>query len=100
MLLTSARVVPHIARACFASLVGAIVTMPSAIVAVTSLLTTRRKVPSAPLALSVWPESSTSTPFGTATGFLPIRDIEQASKDATENFAADLRGAGLVIGHN
>ena len=66
MLSTSARVVPHIARDCLVSLFGAIVTVLSAIEAVTSLLTTRLNVPRLPLALSVWPESETSTPLGTA----------------------------------
>ena len=68
MLFTNARVVPHIARACFVSFFGAIVTAPSAMAAVTSLLTTRRNVPRLPLALSVCPDICTSTPLGTATG--------------------------------
>src|SRR5258707_638025 len=75
MLFTNARVVPHIARACFVSFFGAIVTAPSAMAAVTSLLTTRRNVPRLPLALRVCPEICTSTPLGTATGCLPTRDI-------------------------
>jgi hypothetical protein len=53
MLLTSARVVPHIARDRLVSLFGAIVTVPSAIEASTSLLTTMFNVPSLPLAVSV-----------------------------------------------
>src|SRR5438067_11126805 len=75
MLLTSARVVPHIARARLLSSFGAIVTWPSATVAVTSLVSATLNAPSRPLAVSVSPESSTCTPDGIATGFLPIRDI-------------------------
>ncbi len=80
MLLTSARVVPHIARDCLVSLSGAIVTAPSVIEAVTSLLTTKLSVPSPPLAVRVRPESSTSTPAGIGTGFLPIRDMSVPQK--------------------
>ena len=66
---------PHRPRPLALVCSGAIVTLPSAIVAVTSLLTTRVSVPSRPLAVSVWPDSSTATPAGIATGFLPIRDM-------------------------
>src|SRR5437762_2791926 len=106
MLLTSARVVPHIARARFDSSFGATVMLPSAIVAVTSLPTTRDSVPKRPLAVSVWPESSTETPSGIATGFLPIRDIAsaseypRASEYPAQHLAADLGDAGLVVGHD
>src|SRR5437867_2833981 len=100
MLLTSARVVPHIARARFDSSFGAIVTAPSAIVALTSLLTRRLNVPRLPLAVSTWPASSTETPGGIATGCLPIRDIAFTSEYPAQDFAADLGDAGLVIRHD
>src|SRR5712692_9566226 len=103
MLLTRARVVPHIARARFDSSFGAIVTAPSAIVAVTSLLTARESVPSAPLAVRIWPARSTATPSGIATGCLPIRDIvlfPYASEHSAQDLAADLGGAGLVVRHD
>src|SRR5438309_388963 len=89
MLLTSARVVPHIARARLLSSFGAIVTAPSAIVAVTSPLTARLNVPSRPLAVSVWPDSWTSTPDGIATGCLPIRDMALPSEHPAQHLAAD-----------
>src|SRR5258708_40343545 len=100
MLLTRARVVPHIARARFDSSFGAIVTAPSAIVAVTSLLTTRLSVPSPPLAVSTWPARSTVTPAGIATGFLPMRDIASSSEHPAQDLAADLGDAGLVVRHD
>src|SRR4051794_9020744 len=105
MLLTSARVVPHIARACLLSSFGAIVTASSSTVAVTSLLTTRLSVPSRPFAVSVWPARSMVTPCGIATGFLPIRDIRfsshlPGSEYPAQHLAADLRGAGLVVGQD
>src|SRR6266853_1428865 len=70
---------PHIPGARFDSSFGAIVTAPSAIVAVTSLVTRRLNVPRLPLAVRIWPSSSTATPAGIATGFLPIRDIAASS---------------------
>src|SRR5439155_2288547 len=100
MLLTSARVVPHIARARLLSSFGAIVTAPSAIVAVTSPLTARLNVPSRPLAVSVWPDSWTSTPEGIATGCLPIRDMGLPSEHPAQHLAADLGDAGFVIRHD
>src|SRR5829696_9222142 len=101
MLLTSARVVPHIARARFDSSFGAIVTLPSAMLAVTSLVTTTRdSVPSRPLAVSVSPARSTVTPSGIATGFLPIRDISISSEYPAPHLAADFGGAGLVVRHD
>src|SRR5438128_2114943 len=104
MLLTSARVVPHIARARWLSSFGAIVTWPSATVAVTSLPIGRLKAPSRPLAVSVSPDSSTCTPEGIATGFLPTRDIATSTPRGSEypaqHFAADLGGPGLIVRHD
>src|SRR2546421_12809599 len=92
MLLTKARVVPHIARARFDSSFGAIVTAPSAIVAVTSLPTASESVPFLPLAVRIWPARSTETPSGIATGCLPIRDIAASSEYPAQDLAADLGG--------
>src|SRR5216684_5695903 len=100
MLLTSARVVPHIARARFDSSFGAIVTAPSAIVAVTSLVTRRLNVPRPPLAVRIWPSSSTATPAGIATGFLPIRDISLSSEHPAQHLAADLGDARFIVRHD
>src|ERR1051325_6734168 len=95
ILLTRARVVPHIARARLDSLLGAIVTAPSATVAVTSLLTASARVPSRPLAVRTWPARSTVTPSGIATGCLLIRDIALflTSEYPTQHLAADLGDA-------
>ena len=69
MLLTSARVVPHIARDCLVSLAGAIVTAPSAIVAVTVVADDQPQARRArPWRSGCGPESWTSTPCGTGTG--------------------------------
>src|SRR5207244_9709238 len=100
MLLTSARVVPHIARARFDSSFGAIVTAPSAIVAVTSLVTRRLNVPRLPLAVRIWSASSTVTPAGIATGFLPIRDIAASSEHPAQHLAADLGDACFIVLHD
>src|SRR5271154_5930181 len=103
MLLTSARVVPHIARARLLSLFGAIVTAPAAIVAVTSVLIGRANLPLPPLTVSTWSARLTWTPAGIATGFLPMRDMilnSLASEYPTEDLAADLGDAGLAVRHD
>src|SRR5256885_16602827 len=102
MLLTSARVVPHIARDRLLSLFGAIVTAPSATVAVTSSLTARLNVPSCPLAVRISPDSWTSTPAGIGAGCLPIREISVfqrllGSENANRHFPPDFWGPGLVV---
>src|SRR5580704_6613794 len=104
MLLTSARVVPHIDRACFDSPLGTIVTAPSATVAVTSLLIARVSLPLPPLTVSTSPARLAWTPAGIVTGCLPTRDMvgsqSLGSKDATQHLAAHLGGAGLVVRHD
>src|SRR5579864_614861 len=104
MLLTSARVVPHSARACFDSLLGTILTSPSATVAVTSELIVRLSLPLPPLTVSTWPARLTWTPLGIATGCLPMRDIAfsqpLSSKHPAQHLAADLGDAGLAVRHD
>src|SRR5690242_16034523 len=104
MLLTRARVVPHIARARLLSPFGVTVTRPSATCAVTSLPMASDRLPSPPFAVSIWPARRTSTPGGIGIGFLPIRDMISSSilrsEHPAQDLAADLRGAGLVVGHD
>ena len=80
MLLTSARVVPHSMRARFVSFLGLTTTLPSSSVAAISLSTASASVPSRPLAVTVDPASSTVTPCGRVTGFLPMRDMALPQK--------------------
>ena len=62
--------------------------------------------PFGPFAFTVWPSTLAVTPAGTATGFLPIRDIVNLpwfccrSEDLAEHFAAHVLLAGVVIGHD
>src|ERR1051325_11485465 len=104
MLLTRARVVPHSARARFVSLPGVIVTAPFSTLAATSPLTVVVSAPRRPLTVSVCPESWTSTPCGIATGCLPIRDMitsnSGASEHSAQHLAADIGGAGFVVGQD
>src|SRR6185312_4945354 len=100
MLLTSARVVPHSARARLVSLRGATVTLPSATVASTSPCTVSDSEPSEPLAVSTWPARSTVTPLGMTTGFLPMRDIGPSSEYPAQHLAADLGDAGFAVRHD
>src|SRR5258706_7241196 len=58
-------------------------------------------VPSGPL-IEIWPAATlTSTPFGSAIGYLAMRDmgVRSSGHDA-EHFAADAVGAGLAVGHH
>src|SRR5688500_1789039 len=55
-------------------------------------------VPSGPLTEMLPPAMVTSTPLGTGTGYLAMRDIG-LGHDA-ENFAAHAVGAGLAVGHD
>src|SRR5690606_30064177 len=67
--------VPHIIRACLLSLTGFTQTLPSSSRASTLSLSLRLSSPSLPFAESRRSAISTVTPLGTATGFLPTRDI-------------------------
>src|SRR6185437_4899527 len=100
MLLMWARVVPHSTRARLVSDLGFTTTLPSCTAAAISLLIGSFSVPSLPLAVSVWPATSTVTPCGMATGYLPMRDMGSTSEDAAQDLAADIGGAGLVVRHD
>src|SRR6185369_17522472 len=60
----------------------------------------RAIVPSGPLT-EIWPAAMlTSTPFGTAIGYLAMRDMGPPLRHDAEDFAADAVGASLAIGHD
>src|SRR5262245_15882482 len=60
------------------------------------------RVPFGPFTLMVWPATLAVTPDGIATGLLPMRDIARtpALEHRTDDFAADVLVAGIVIGHH
>src|SRR5215208_3814562 len=101
---------PHFARASFDSLRGLTATAPSSIATETSSGTRKDSSPFWPLIFTVWPETVAVTPDGTATGFLPIRDIPGLpwlgsrgpcrSEDLAEHFPAHVPLSCLVIGHH
>src|SRR5216110_2818392 len=57
-------------------------------------------LPFGPSARTVPSVTSTFTPCGMGTGFLPMRDISDPLPHVGENFAADLLLACLAIGHH
>src|ERR1700681_2115623 len=100
MLRTRLRVVPHIMRACLDSPSCLTQTLLSSSLTSTSPETRTASSPSLPFAFN-WPATiETVTPLGTVTGFLPTRDMALSLEHATENFAADIGRARLVIRHD
>src|SRR6185312_595568 len=99
MLAIWARAEPHSMRARFVSFFGFSTTLPSLTAASTSSPTGTFKVPSLPLVVTMPPATSTVTPCGMEIGTLPMRDMD-ASENAAENLAADIGGAGFVVGHD
>src|SRR5919204_1458025 len=57
-------------------------------------------LPFGPSARTVRPVTSTFTPCGMGTGFLPMRDISDPLPHVGEDFAADLLLARLAVGHD
>src|SRR5439155_21490171 len=57
-----------------------------------------------PFTVTFWPSTLAVTPAGTATGFLPMRDMvslpSSVSEHRAEDLAADVLLARLVIGHD
>src|SRR5258708_12952284 len=100
MLRSRLRVVPHIMRACFVSRTGLTQSLPSSSLTSTSLDSRMASSPSLPFALISPVSSETVTPLGTATGFLPTRDIVGSLEHAAENFAAHIGHARLVVRHD
>src|SRR6188472_2089183 len=99
MLLTSVRVSPCSCLWVFCS-VGRVTTrVPSALLTVMSGWSWRLRVPLGPLTVSCRPSIVTSTVAGTVMGRRPIRDIV-GLPDVREDFAAQLRLARLLAGHD
>src|SRR5256885_5611731 len=100
MLASSARMVPDIASAWF-ELPSALQTSSSPFFSMPTLgSAARAMVPSGPFT-EIWPAAMlTSTPFGTGTGYLAMRDMGSPLRDDAEHFAADAVGARLAVGHH
>src|SRR5882724_1111329 len=101
MLATSARMVPDMASA-WLELPSALHTSCSPSFSTATLgSAARAMVPSGPL-IEIWPAATlTSTPLGSAIGYLAMRDmgVRSSGHDA-EDFAADAVGARLAVGHH
>src|ERR1700716_3825995 len=100
MLATSARMVPDIASAWF-ELPSALHRSWSPFLSMATLGSAGREItPSGPLT-EIWPEATfTSTPFGTAIGYLAIRDTRFSFRHDAKHFAAHAIGASLAVGHH
>src|SRR5678815_2409723 len=100
MLLTSVRVSPWSCLWVFCS-VGRVTTrVPSSRLRVMSGWRARLSVPFGPLTVTWRPSIVTSTPDGTGMGRRPIRDMSVHLPDEREDFAAQLRLARLLAGHD
>jgi hypothetical protein len=77
--LISARVVPHMARACLDLSRGVTVTWLSFTSTRTASVSGTSCTPSLPFAMTALGATVTSTPLGTVTGTLPTRDIALSS---------------------
>src|SRR5262245_25856746 len=97
MLRRLARVVPHITREWPVSLAGFTHTLPSCTETSTSLVIGSFSVPSFPFTVAKPPATSTVTPCGMVTGFLPTRDISFLLEHAAQHFAADVRRTRVVL---
>src|SRR5262245_51542970 len=100
MLATSARMVPDMALAWF-ELPSALKTMfsPSFFTS-TFGSAARAMVPSGPFTEICPPASVSSTPFGSGTGYLAMRDMVPPLRHDAKDFAADAVGARLAVGHH
>src|SRR3990170_235005 len=105
-LATSVRDMPHMARASLVSSRIAISIPPLSSLAMMASTSTCLSSPLGPFTLTSWPFTAAVTPPGTATGFLPIRDMGQPSSElapleyAAQNLAADILGPRAGIRHD
>src|SRR6476661_3658184 len=102
MLFTSWRMVPLMALASRDSSAGTKDSLPSLLATFTRAFWASDSVPPAPLTL-IWSSLiCTSTPWGTATGIFPTRDISRSFPlgHVAQHFAADAVGARLAVGHH
>src|SRR5262245_10427243 len=93
------------ARACWVSLRGSTRTPPPSSFADTSPCRTTCSAPFGPFTLTVWPSILAVTPEGTATSFLPTRDMVsfpsfRALEHRAEDFAAHVGVARVMVGHH
>src|SRR5690606_23243062 len=101
MLFTSARTVPDMALAWRESLAAAKVSWPSSWEIRTLPSRDWVRVPSGPLTTICPALMVASTPFGSATGYLAMRDMVEISLcHVAEHFATDAVGAGLAVRHD
>src|SRR5690554_6942827 len=101
MLLTSARVVPVMARVCWSPLRPAKRSSPSSWMTSTDGCSLSSSAPLAPLTDSSSPFSLTSTPAGSLTGFLATRDMLNPPLEyGAEDFATDTGGTSSTIRHH
>src|SRR5262249_44976467 len=94
---TSVRDRPHIACARAPSPRLASVSSAPSSLGSTSSARVQASWPFGPFTVTVWPSTVTVTPFGTAIGFFPIRDI---LVDPAEYFAAAVGVARGVVRHD
>src|SRR6476469_572666 len=102
MLLISDRVSPCRARLSRSSLGRLTSRAPSPFSTVMGAATVWLRVPLGPLTVTVWAFTCTSTPDGTGTGSLPMRDIAippgSWSPDVGEDFPTHALAVGLTVG--
>src|SRR5437016_2030018 len=104
-LFTSVRLRPHIWRPRSAPSRGATVTPCSPTLASTSFASLTLNSPLGPFTRTDCPSTVALTPFGSETGFLPIRDISKlrssaASEHAADHFPAHVFFAGARVRHH
>src|SRR5258708_13975129 len=93
------------ARARLVSARGATMVLPASILGVMSSGITPSSAPFGPFTLTFWPSTLALTPCGTATGFLPMRDMVSLftlsrSEHRAQDLAADVLIARVVVGHD
>src|SRR4051812_24820622 len=97
MLFTRVRERPHIAWARGPSeRLARVSSAPSSFGSISSA-SVQASWPLGPFTVIVWPSTVTVTPFGTAIGFFPIRDM---SVDPAEDFAAHVGVARRGVRHH
>src|SRR3954470_14275856 len=100
MLLTRVRVRPWSCLCVFCSVGRVTTSVPSSRLTVMSGWRARLSVPFGPVTVRLRPSIVTSTPDGTVMGRRPIRDMSSRLPDEREDFAAQLRLARLLAGHD
>src|SRR3954453_17068436 len=100
MLLTRVRVRPWSCLCIFCSVGRVTTSVASSRLTVMSGGRARLREPFGPLTVRLRPSMVTSTPDGTVMGRRPIRDIAFRLPEEREDFAAQLRLASLLAGHD